>query len=135
MSSQVTIFLLPFRWMFWTDWGEIQKIERAGMDGSQRKVILKDHVHWPNGLSVDLLKNLLFWVDAKLGTLSCSSLDGSYPKIIVQSKRFLKHPFSLSVFEDFVYWSDWGTMAIYKAAKFSGKNITRVTSTSLVRQN
>ena len=25
-------------WMFWTDWGREPKIERAGMDGSFRKV-------------------------------------------------------------------------------------------------
>lgn len=30
--------ILCFRLMFWTDWGVEGKIERAGMDGSQRKV-------------------------------------------------------------------------------------------------
>lgn len=26
-------------WMFWTDWGDEARIERAGMDGSHRSVI------------------------------------------------------------------------------------------------
>lgn len=44
-----------FRIMFWTDWGEVPKIERADMDGSieSRKVIVSDDIFWPNGLSVD----------------------------------------------------------------------------------
>lgn len=25
-------------WMFWTDWGQRAKIERAGMDGNRREV-------------------------------------------------------------------------------------------------
>ena len=32
---------LLVRLMFWTDWGASGKIERAGMDGSQRQVIAK----------------------------------------------------------------------------------------------
>lgn len=41
--------------MFWSDWGEIPKIEKASMDGnnSARQVIIKDGIYWPNGLAVD----------------------------------------------------------------------------------
>jgi hypothetical protein len=41
--------------MFWTDWGEVPKIERAGMNGdpSTRKVIVHENIFWPNGLAVD----------------------------------------------------------------------------------
>jgi len=36
----VCIISLPnvFRFLFWSDWGEYPKIERSGMDGSNRKV-------------------------------------------------------------------------------------------------
>lgn len=41
--------------MFWTDWGEVPKIERAGMDGDPdtRVVIVSENIFWPNGLTVD----------------------------------------------------------------------------------
>lgn len=44
-----------FSLMFWSDWGEVPKIERASMDGnnSTRKVIIKEDIYWPNGLAVD----------------------------------------------------------------------------------
>ena len=37
--------------MFWTDWGEKPKIERAGMQGSHRSrhIIVTKDIVWPNG--------------------------------------------------------------------------------------
>ena len=54
--------------MFWTDWGEIAKIEVAGMDGSpsSRKVIIRENIFWPNGLTLDYQEQLIYWADAKL---------------------------------------------------------------------
>ncbi len=40
--------------MFWSDWGSVPRIERAGMDGSHRAVILQKTLSWPNGLTIDL---------------------------------------------------------------------------------
>ena len=64
--------------MFWTDWGQVGKIERAGMDGSERRVIVgPEQVSWPNGISLDLVMDRLYWVDAKLHQISSSDLEGS----------------------------------------------------------
>lgn len=37
--------------MYVTDWGKSPKIERIGMDGSDRKIISKDVV-WPNSITI-----------------------------------------------------------------------------------
>jgi len=119
--------------MFWTDWGVEGKIERAGMDGSQRKVIIPPGVvRWPNGLSLDLVMEKLYWVDAKLHVIGCSNLDGSNIRTILSSLDYLRHPFSISVFGGLMYWSEWDTHAIYMADKWTGANITMVTSTDSV---
>ena len=39
--------------MFWTDWGVPAKIERAGMDGSNRITIVSKDLKWPNGIAID----------------------------------------------------------------------------------
>ena len=39
-------------WMYWTDWGENAKIERAGLDGSNRQAIVTKDIQWPNGLTI-----------------------------------------------------------------------------------
>ena len=59
-------------------------------------------------------------------------LNGFYIRVVLFSTGLLKHPFSLTVFEDLVYWSDWHTHAIYQANKFNGSDATAVTSTNLV---
>ena len=42
--------------MYWSDWGDEPKIERAGMDGTQRKVLFNTGLHWPNGLTIGMSK-------------------------------------------------------------------------------
>ena len=63
--------------MFWSDWGENPKIERAGMDGSHRSVIISETVRWPNGLTLDLVMDKVYWIDAKLNLVGSADLDGS----------------------------------------------------------
>lgn len=48
--------------MYWTDWGTTPRIERAGMDGTHRQVIVNYEVKWPNGLTLDLVRKRVYWV-------------------------------------------------------------------------
>ena len=41
----------------------------------------------------------LYWVDAKLHSVSSSNIDGSDSRIVLYSHRYLNHPFSITVFE------------------------------------
>ncbi|XP_059478315.1 low-density lipoprotein receptor-like isoform X3 [Neocloeon triangulifer] len=120
-------------WMYWTDWGTEPKIERAGMDGSHRQTIVNYEVKWPNGLTLDLVKRQVYWVDAKLNTISSCDYDGKNRRVILYSPDVLQHPFSITTFEDWVYWSDWDKQALFKANKFNGKDVTPVTATHMVQ--
>ena len=233
-------------WMYWSDWGENAKIEKAGLDGSSRKAIVSSDIQWPNGLTigtfyvfftasdkfnlcalsvsvlsafcsgsknhenkrrkkafrflrghvscysvsnwegfgtdqfcirkctpvgntvgqnchdwkfhpslptranriqtkasnldqkqnaawvkpwfcfVDYAGGRLYWVDAKLHVIASSDLDGGSRYIVLSSRQFIKHPFSITVFEDFVYWTDWETESIHKANKFTGHGLNSV---------
>ena len=108
--------------MYWTDWGESTKIERAGMDGSQttRSVIIDYDIAWPNGLTIDYEDSRLFWVDAKLGSINSCDLRGNNRRVI--TKENLQHPFSVTVYQDTLYWTDWQTEAIESCNKRSGKD-------------
>nr|CAD7456754.1 unnamed protein product [Timema tahoe] len=117
-------------WMYWTDWGTEPKLERAGMDGSHRQTIVSYEVKWPNGLTLDLVGRKVYWVDAKLNVISSCNYDGSSRRVVLYSPDVLQHPFSITTFEDSVYWTDWDKQAVYKANKFTGKDITAITSTN-----
>lgn len=54
-----------FRYMYWTDWGEVPKIERADLDGMERVVMVNTSLGWPNGLALDYDERKIYWGDAK----------------------------------------------------------------------
>jgi len=110
------------KWVYWSDWGEHSRIEKAGLDGSHRQSLISTDIQWPNGLTIDYSNDRLYWVDAKQHQISCSDLNGGSRVVVLTSYEILKHPFAISVFEDFVYWTDWETETIHKANKFNGNN-------------
>ncbi|XP_042878926.1 low-density lipoprotein receptor-related protein 6-like [Penaeus japonicus] len=99
--------------MFWTDWGENPKIERAGMDGDSatRKVIVKDEIFWPNGLTVDYDQRVIYWADARLSYIASVDFHGEKRTKVVKKK--LPHPFALTYFNHTLYWTDWETRSIH----------------------
>lgn len=112
--------------MFWTDWGENAKIEKAGMNGSNRTVIVSKNIYWPNGLTVDYSARKIYWTDAKLSYIARADYNGlNYQTIL---KDTLPHPFALSVYENVVYWTDWTLRAIYSCNKKTGQNMQVVMS-------
>lgn len=54
-------------WMYWTDWGSSPRIERAGMDGTHRQTIVSSNVKWANGLTLDLVRERVYWVGMLAG--------------------------------------------------------------------
>jgi len=120
-------------WMYWTDWGSEPRIERAGMDGTHRQTIITSNIKWPNGLTLDLVQGRIYWVDAKLNLISSCDYDGSNRKVVLYSSEFLRHPFSVTVFEDWVYWTDWDKAAVFKANKFNGKDIQPITAMRMLQ--
>ncbi|XP_030239083.1 very low-density lipoprotein receptor [Drosophila navojoa] len=107
-------------WMYWSDWGASPRIERAGMDGSHRTTIINYDVKWPNGITLDLVRKRIYWVDGKLNIISSANYDGSQRRQILYSTEYLRHPFSITTFEDYVYWTDWDKQTVFKANKFTG---------------
>jgi low density lipoprotein receptor-related protein 5/6 len=64
-------------WMYWSDWGESARIERAWMDGSHRSVIVSEEVGWPNGIALDVGLQHLYFCDAKQDRIEMVNTDGS----------------------------------------------------------
>ncbi|XP_010875197.2 low-density lipoprotein receptor-related protein 2 isoform X2 [Esox lucius] len=116
-----SLALLPQKGLlFWSEIGNEAKIERAGMDGSERRVVVRQNLHWPGGLALDALGERIYWTDEKLRCIGSATLDGGDVKLLQMMET--TNPFSVAVFNDMVYWSDTKRRIIQGADKITGKN-------------
>ncbi|CAH1258061.1 LRP6 [Branchiostoma lanceolatum] len=103
-------------WMYWTDWGNPPKIERARMDGSERSVIVNfGQFRWPTGLALDASANRLYWCNGGTGEIWTSGVTGSNPrKIYTHTDRSL---FGIAVDESYLYWTATNDPGIHRISK------------------
>ena len=114
------------RILFWTDWGENPRIERMGMDGTERRTIINTKIYWPNGLTIDIPTKRIYFADSKLDYIDFCNYDGSGRQQVLAHNHYLLHPHSLTVFEDTLFWTDRQLNRVLSCHKFRGSNETVV---------
>uniref|UniRef100_A0A9L0IKU4 Low-density lipoprotein receptor-related protein 2 n=1 Tax=Equus asinus TaxID=9793 RepID=A0A9L0IKU4_EQUAS len=125
VSKPGAIVLDPCRgYMYWTDWDTNAKIERATLGGNFRVPIVNSSLVWPNGLALDTEEDLLYWADASL-YIERSTLTGLEREVIV-SATF--HPFGLTLYGQYIYWTDFSAKKVYRANKYDGSGQMAMTT-------
>lgn len=91
------ISLDPIRgYMYWSDWGDVPYIGKAGMDGSEPKAILNESLGWPNALAISLATEELFWADAREDYIAYSDLNGNNMRVVMsRSKLYIAYNYYL----------------------------------------
>ena len=103
-------------WSAWSDEANQQdgQIVRTSMDGRvSTSTVLFDssQVVWPNGLSLDLQSQTLYWVDALKDTVSKSRADGSHQQVLLElnstdiAEKW--HSFGVDYFKGQLYFGNW----------------------------
>lgn len=97
--SKMLMFSFYDRLMYWSDWGEVPKIEVANLDGSSRQILVNSSLGWPNGLAIDVAANpkKLYWGDAKYDRIEVANVDGSNREILVGERQRIPHLFGFSL--------------------------------------
>ncbi|XP_040181351.1 low-density lipoprotein receptor-related protein 1-like isoform X2 [Rana temporaria] len=106
--------------MYWSEIGTESQIEQAGMDGSQRKILVNTQLGWPTGLALDLLSWRIYWSDEKFHAIGSANLDGTDIKVL--QMKMIQSPFAITVFEDEIYWSEIKARTVQKINKKTGKD-------------
>lgn len=109
-------------YMYWTEWGGRPRIARAYMDGSTITTLV-DKVGRANGLTIDYVDHRLYWTDLDTCMIESTNMQGLQREIIVDD---LPHPFALTQYRNFIYWTDFNLRSIERADKRSGLNRTVV---------
>lgn len=96
-------------------------IQRANMDGTDQKVLVDEDIAWPNSLTIDISTYTVYWADAKLEFSGIYSIDynGNNRRVVYRGMN-LQHPFSLTFYDNRLYWTDWKTPQINSCSKNNG---------------
>ncbi|PSN38293.1 hypothetical protein C0J52_19350 [Blattella germanica] len=109
--------------VYWTDlmFGE-EAIVRSSEDGSHVETLVTAGLYEPEDLMVDWVTENIYFTDAEAKHIGVCSNNGSMCTVLIILQNEVKHPYSIAVFEDTLYWSDWQGHDIQACNKFTGKN-------------
>ena len=107
--------------MYWTELGQSSRIIRASMDGTSEQLLL-GFLAQPNGLTVDIAEQRLYWCDTAAGTVVYGELGSaglvSFTPLVLEGG--IGQPFSISVSATSVFWTDWITNSLLATHKIYG---------------
>ncbi|KAK2099997.1 Low-density lipoprotein receptor- protein 5 [Saguinus oedipus] len=109
-------------YIYWTEWGGKPRIVRAFMDGTNCMTLV-DKVGRANDLTIDYTDRRLYWTDLDTNMIESSNMLGQERVVIADD---LPHPFGLTQYSDYIYWTDWNLHSIERADKTSGQNRTLI---------
>ncbi|KAL4830050.1 hypothetical protein H8958_013925 [Nasalis larvatus] len=109
-------------YIYWTEWGGKPRIVRAFMDGTNCMTLV-DKVGRANDLTIDYADQRLYWTDLDTNMIESSNMLGQERVVIADD---LPHPFGLTQYSDYIYWTDWNLHSIERADKTSGRNRTLI---------
>lgn len=120
--------------LFWTDWdSQLPRIERCSMAGLNRQIVVKVGSNgWPNGLTLDYTMRRIYWIDARSDSIHTTNYNGGDLHDVMRNHEMLSHPFAITLFENYVYWTDWRTNSVVRANKWTGGDV-RVIQRSLTQ--
>ncbi|CAG5126006.1 unnamed protein product, partial [Candidula unifasciata] len=107
------------RYLFWSDWGQNPRIERSGLDGTNRITLVSEKLFWPNALTIDYPNKRLYFADARMDFIEFCNYDGSGRHQVFANDHFLRHPHSLTIYEDWLYWTDRAASRVSMCNKFN----------------
>ena len=89
-------------------------IERASMDGSERKRLIRPQNTWPHGLTLDYRQKVIYFCDANQRKIERIDYEGNGRHVILSSDdgAILRKPYALAVYAGYLYWTDFELRAV-----------------------
>ncbi|KAL1502195.1 hypothetical protein ABEB36_007373 [Hypothenemus hampei] len=65
----------------------------------------------------------IYWVDARADYIRTCDYNGHDHHEVISNHEYLSHPFAISLFENYVYWTDWRSNNVMRANKWTGGDV------------
>lgn len=125
------------RFMFWSELGQSGRILRASMDGAAPQLLAGTLIQ-PNGLTVDVGEQRLYWCDTMINTIVYATLSPlgltNIVSLQLNEGTLGSNPFALSVSSTSLFWTDIGSNRLLSTHKVHGEgdagNLATVYSSS-----
>jgi len=104
--------------VFWTNSDrKFPSIEVFHPDTGTSWPLVSTNLTRPKAITVDTPGRKLYWTDTRRGNfwISRSNLDGTEREVVCKGKDH--EAFSITVSEEFIYWSDWTSHALWRTPK------------------
>lgn len=75
------------RMMFFTDYGNVAKVERCNMDGTNRSRLVDYKIEQPTAVALDVVKKLVYWADAYLDYIDVVDYHGKNRHSIIHGTQ------------------------------------------------
>lgn len=73
--------------LFFTDYGDVAKVERCNMDGTNRTRLVDYKTAQPTAVALDLAKKLVYWADAYLDYIEVVDYNGKNRHAVIQGSQ------------------------------------------------
>ena len=109
--------------IYWTDgYGDVQRIQRANLDGSNVQDLVTQGLDYPIGIALDVAGSKMYWIDFGTQKIQRANLDGSNVQDLVTQGLDFPFGIALDVAGGKMYWTDVGTVKIQRA-NLDGSNV------------
>ncbi|XP_058886616.1 pro-epidermal growth factor isoform X2 [Acipenser ruthenus] len=111
------------RFIFWISDGLVPSINRANVDGGKVITVLST-TEKVKTLSLDFIDKRLFWVQYGVDDESAiGSCDYNGDAVHIMKQLTQSQPFGMSLFAEYIYYSELKTGTIRRASKYTGKDV------------
>lgn len=76
-----------YRKLFFTDYGNVAKVERCDMDGMNRTWIVDSKIEQPTALALDLINKYVYWVDIYLDNVEVVDYEGRKRHTVIKGRQ------------------------------------------------
>ncbi|KAL1506053.1 hypothetical protein ABEB36_005485 [Hypothenemus hampei] len=120
--------------IFWSDIS-IDKIKRAGVNGTGVTTIISSGLDSPGGIAIDWVHDLLYWTDSGTKRIEVATLDGTHRAVIIANELDKPRAIVVHPGQALIFWTDWGPNSKIERAEMDGSDRRSIISESVFWPN